>query len=67
MKKKYLYVSEVSSVNSNRNNAEYFAREFSNFLEYLVKKNRVVCANKFQINFLILAFMLFSIMLSFLF
>ena len=65
MKKKYLCISQNASVV--KNNFLYFGEYFSNVLSLLVKKNDFVLNNKFGINFVLGAFVLFSIALSFLF
>jgi len=65
MKKKYLCIVQNSNVN--KNNFVYFSENLSNFLSFLVKKNDFVVKNKFGINLVLVAFILFSIGLSFLF
>lgn len=64
MKKKYLFVSQSASVE--KNNFNYFGEYFSSLLSFLVKKNDFVLSHKFGINFVLGAFVLFSIVLSFL-
>ncbi len=65
MKKKYLCISQNVSVN--KNNFIYFGEYFSTLISYLVNKNEVVLKNKFAVNFVLGAFVFFSIVISFLF
>lgn len=66
MKKKYLFMTDNSSVVQNKNNLAYFGEVFSKYLDYLVSKNSFVVKNKLKVSLFLWAFLLGTFCLSFL-